>query len=100
MANYGRLWSAPQRREWHRSLARGVIRTRCTGSGCRHWPGAVANRSRRRDLKEIAVNHCFAEIASTFGSIRSFDDIVTGVASVAFCACSAVLFAVVFAAAI
>ena len=39
------------------------------------------------------MNHHFAEIATAFGSIRSFDDIVTGVASIAFCACSAALFA-------
>ena len=46
------------------------------------------------------MNHYFAEIATTVGSIRSFDDIVSGVASVAFFVCSAVLFAVVFVAAI
>jgi len=46
------------------------------------------------------VNRYFAEIATTFGSIRSFDDVVTGVASIAFVVCSAALFAVVFAAAI
>ena len=46
------------------------------------------------------MNHSFAEIATTIVSIRSFDDIVSGVASIAFCVCSAVLFAVVFAGAI
>jgi hypothetical protein len=56
--------------------------------------------ARLEPTEEIAVNHYFAEIATTVGSIRSFDDIVSGVASVAFCACSAVLFAVVFAGAI
>jgi len=45
------------------------------------------------------INH-FAEIAAAFGRIRSFDDIVTGVASIAFCACSAALFAFVFVGAI
>ena len=46
------------------------------------------------------MNHYFAEIATTVGSIRSFDDIVAGVVSVAFCVCSALLFAVVFVGAI
>ncbi len=58
------------------------------------------NPSHGSSPEEIAVNHYFAEIATTVGSIRSFDDVVSGVAGVAFCVCSAVLFAVVFAGAI
>ncbi len=46
------------------------------------------------------MNHPFAEIATAFANIRSFDDIVTGVACIAFCACSAALFAFVFVGAI
>jgi hypothetical protein len=56
--------------------------------------------ARLEPIEEIVVNHYFAEIATTVGSIRSFDDIVSGVASVAFCICSAALFAAVFVGAI
>jgi len=99
MANYGRRRSPAQPIEWHGSLSRSRIRTRCADVGCRHCLRAVANRS-RRTRKEIAVINHFAEIAAAFDRIRSFDDIVTGVASIAFCACSAALFAFVFVGAI
>jgi hypothetical protein len=59
---------------------------------------------RRRELvartqprKETAVNDLIYGIVTALGSISAFDDLLTGVASVVFCVCSAALFGVVFA---
>lgn len=95
----------------------GAGRRRSEASAIGHWRGGKTHSPARRrpttltprrreslarlePTEEIIVNHYFAEIATTIGSIRSFDDIVSGVASVAFCVCSAVLFAAVFVGAI
>jgi hypothetical protein len=46
------------------------------------------------------VNDLIYQIVITLGSMSAFDDVVTGVASVVLCICSAALFGAVFAAAI
>jgi hypothetical protein len=56
--------------------------------------------ARPEPCQEIAVNNFFAEIARRCDGIRSFDDIAIGVAGIAFCACSAAMFAAVFVGAI
>jgi hypothetical protein len=62
---------------------------------CRREP--LARPSPR---KETAVNDLLYQIIIALGSMSAFDDVVTGVASVVLCICSAALFGAVFAAAI
>jgi hypothetical protein len=65
--------------------------------------GAAPSRkpvARPRPRKETAVNDLIYQIVITLGSMSAFDDVVTGVASVVLCICSAALFGAVFAAAI
>jgi hypothetical protein len=66
-----------------------------TLNACRREGVARPNRH-----QEIAVNHFFAEIASRCDHIRSYDDIASGVAGVAFCICCVAIFSAVFVGAI
>ncbi len=95
--NYGRRRPATQRRECGRSQARSGVFTGWRYRRVRDWPRAVANGSRGAEpRKEIAVNHFFTEIGRRCDNIRSYDDIASGIAGIAFCIFCAAIFSAVF----
>lgn len=92
--NYGR---PPPSGKRHRRAAPSSLGS----TGALADTGIVPSRMGRAagTLKEPVVINFFEEIATAIGSISSFDDVATGVASVAFCIAGASMFAVVFASA-
>jgi hypothetical protein len=46
--------------------------------------------------QEIAVNHFFTEIGRRCDNFRSYDDIASGIAGIAFCICCTAIFSAVF----
>ncbi len=80
----------------------------CEASSSRAGDAGVADTGRvpsrmgraAEPRQEIAVNHFFAEIASRCDHIRSYDDIASGVAGIAFCICCAAIFSAIFVGAI
>jgi hypothetical protein len=87
---------AQRPREWHRSLARGAVFTRCLARSdlARRRRQPVARPTPR---KETAVNDLLYPVAVALGSTSAFDDVVTGVAGVVFRVGSAAPCGVVFA---
>jgi hypothetical protein len=86
-----------QQRECGWSQARSGVFTGWRCRRGRHWLRAVANGLRGAGpCQEIAVNHFFTEIGRRCDNIRSYDDIASGIAGIAFCICCTAIFSAVF----